>query len=356
MKDATAALAAKLLYLRFRQLDRERRWQGRLLEMAGYGAREQPGRMLTTAPGARLKAYRSAPADGPVILLVPAPIKRAYLWDLAPDVSVVARLLDGGVRPYLLEWDEPDPASGLGDYAARHLSAAAAAVRAETGAASIFLAGHSLGGLFAAIFSSLYPAQVRGLVLLGAPLHFGTDAASGALGPVAVTRLLDALPGNLPGACLRALSHTAAPAAFGSERQLDWARSLLDRQAMATHLRVERWCLDELPLAKRLLLDLAEQMFGADAYMRGSLQVTGRRAAAQAFAAPLFAVVDARCPLVPPASVLPFLDAAANPDKRLASYDGDIGVGIQHVGPLVGRSAHATLWPEIVRWLWQHWR
>ncbi|MBI4986151.1 MAG: hypothetical protein HZC24_12645, partial [Rhodocyclales bacterium] len=122
-------------------------------------------------------------------------------------------------------------------------------------------------GLFAAIFSSLYPALVRGLVLLGAPLHFG-----------------------------------------------------------------------------------------ADAYMRGSLSVAGRRAAARAFAAPLFAVVDKRCPLVPPASVLPFLDAAASPDQRLAYYAGDIGVGIQHVGPLVGRSAHARLWPEIVRWLWQHWR
>jgi hypothetical protein len=34
-----------------------------------------------------------------------------------------------------------------------------------------------------------------------------------------------------------------------------------------------------------------------------------------------------------------------------AGYGPDIGVNLQHVGVLVGASAHARIWPAIFRWL-----
>jgi polyhydroxyalkanoate synthase len=40
-------------------------------------------------PGLTLKAYSDGARAGPAVLLVPAPIKRAYIWDLAPGASVV---------------------------------------------------------------------------------------------------------------------------------------------------------------------------------------------------------------------------------------------------------------------------
>ena len=43
--------------------------------------------------------------------------------------------------------------------------------------------------------------------------------------------------------------------------------------------------------------------------------------------------------------------ATASPRKQLLHYEGDVGVNLQHVGVLVGRSAHARLWPRIFDWL-----
>src|SRR3546814_2358549 len=76
----------------------------------------------------------------------------------------------------LLEWTMPTAdmdGLGLADYADRLIGAAIDAIEAETGRPGMAVAGHSLGGTRAAIFASLNPDRVRGLVLVDAPLSFG---------------------------------------------------------------------------------------------------------------------------------------------------------------------------------------
>jgi hypothetical protein len=43
-------------------------------------------------------------------------------------------------------------------------------------------------------------------------------------------------------------------------------------------------------------------------------------------------------------------ESGTQPDKSLLSYSGELGVGLQHVGSLVGRRAHQQLWPAILAW------
>src|SRR3712207_1470986 len=69
-------------------LDGARRRSGRLMDAAGLGPRTTPSLRHAVAPGVNLHTYPSARPDGPPVVLVPAPIKRSYLWDLEPDVSV----------------------------------------------------------------------------------------------------------------------------------------------------------------------------------------------------------------------------------------------------------------------------
>ena len=54
------------------------------------------------------QAARLPPPDaaGPALLILPAPFKRAYIWDLGPQVSVVRRC-SRGLRVFLLEWTPP---------------------------------------------------------------------------------------------------------------------------------------------------------------------------------------------------------------------------------------------------------
>src|SRR4051794_5613429 len=104
----------------FEQTDRFRLWHGRLLDQLGWGPSESPSRIVFKKPALTLRAYTGAATKGPVVLLIPAPIKRAYLWDLAPGASVVQQLLRGGLRVYLAQWEPPgvdEQEYGLAEYA-----------------------------------------------------------------------------------------------------------------------------------------------------------------------------------------------------------------------------------------------
>ncbi len=342
----------------YERVDDVRRWQGKMLEATGFGAVQTRSRIVHEGEGFTLRGYAAASAGGPVVLLVPAPIKRAYIWDLLPGASAVAACVKGGLRPYLIEWDSPRPSFGLADYADRFILECVNALKAETGTARLVIAGHSLGGLFAAIFASLRPTLLDGLVLITSPLHFEFAREAGAIGPVVAelsrSKALLEADANLPGAFLSMASFVASPASFGRERWDDWVRSWVHTDALASHLRAERWTLDELPLAHQLVMDIAQQLYREDGFLRGSLRLSGRSASAQQVVTPLFVVADKRCALVPPGAVLPFYEAAASEDKRLLWYEGDVGVAIQHVGPLIGRNAHRKLWPQILTWVHEH--
>lgn len=328
----------------FAALDGARRVQGMALDAIGLGPVESPYETVFRTAGASLRRYGTGAERGPAVMIVPAPIKQPYIWDLAPEASAVRRLLAAGARVYLVAWEPAAAPLGLADYADRLLRAALDAA----GVDRAVLLAHSLGGLFAAVFAALHPKRVCGLGLLATPLHFERNV--GIFSAMADALPEAAMPATVPGSFLGAASLRAAPETFGWDRFVDLAASLGAPGALATHLRVERWALDEFPLPGRLLADLAA-LAHADAFLGGTLQVGGRGAAPPQVTAPLLCVVDPRCRIVPPAAVLPFLEAAASGDKTLLHYEGDIGVSLQHVGLLVGPHAHARLWPQIAGWV-----
>ncbi len=329
----------------FEQLDRLRQAQGALLDAAGWRPLEAPYRVVHEQAGVALRRYDGAAQAAPAVLIVPAPIKRPWLWDLDPQVSVVRRLLERRMQVYVVEWRLAPPEYGLADYAERLLLCCLDAA----GASQVVVLAHSLGGLLAAIFAALHPQRVRCLALLAAPLHFGAETP--VLEAMVGSLRTDELPDALPGSFLSVASANAAPQVFGTERVLDAVLSSADPAALRIHLLVERWTLDELVLPRRFVAELATQCLREDRFVRGALKVGGHVAAPSSFDAPLLCVVDPRCPLVPPAAMLPFLEAVASRDKTLLEYEREVGVALQHVGPLVGRNAHARLWPRILEWI-----
>jgi polyhydroxyalkanoate synthase len=116
-------------------------------------------------------------------------------------------------------------------------------------------------------------------------------------------------------------------------------------------MAVERWACDELPMARPLFGEVIEKLYREDRFLRGSLSIGGRRVGPELVQAPLLGVVDPHCRLVPPRAVRPFLEAARNAESAIIEYGGEAGVALQHVGMLVGREAHRTLWPTILEWL-----
>lgn len=78
-------------------LDEMRRQAGQMLDAFGLGPQETPSRLVAEWPGARMRAYHDPEqGNGPVLLIVPAPFKHTYIWDLLPQVSVIRRCRSGG--------------------------------------------------------------------------------------------------------------------------------------------------------------------------------------------------------------------------------------------------------------------
>jgi polyhydroxyalkanoate synthase len=333
-------------------MDAWRQAQGAALEGLGFGPTECGYHVIASGRRWRLRDYGARDAR-PCLLIVAAPIKRPYLWDLAPPVSAVRYCLRHGLRVYLLEWTPPRHGggnAGLAEYAGRAIGEAVANISRETGTRP-FLIGHSLGGTFAAIFSAFDPSIVQGLVLLGAPLcfHPGTSRLRDAMVAMAPPGLatMDVVPGSL----LSQLSAVASPQTFVWSRLLDATLSSADPLAWEIHARVERWALDEVPLAGRLVQEILRWLYREDRFCRGTLPIGGRTVGPSRLRRPMLAVVNPTDEIAPPASVLPFIQAMPEGNVRVLEYPGEIGVGLQHLGILVGRQAYARVWPEINSWL-----
>jgi polyhydroxyalkanoate synthase len=309
----------------------------------------------------RLRAY-GGPASGPTLLIVPAPIKRHYVWDLAPGRSVVCRAVAAGFNVGLLEWTDPEGDAagyGLDDCADRLIGAAVDALSGPHGSKGALLAGHSLGGTLAAVFAALHPDRVRGLALVEAPLRFGPDA--GALGALAATAAPSAPEtvrrtfGVVPGSAISALGVAADPIEFLSARWLDALASAFDPDSAATHLRVVRWTLDELAMPGRLFEEVVSRLCRDDAFAQGALAIAGRPALPERLRMPVLAVLDPLSRLVPPVSLLPVLGLAGRAPTVLHHHEDEAGVALRHVGVLVGRAAHERLWPTILGWAGAAW-
>jgi polyhydroxyalkanoate synthase len=338
----------------FSTADAARRLQGIALDRLGFAPRTTPSRHVARTRAGELRAYQPALAGRPAVLIVPAPIKRPYIWDLAPGASAVARLASSGLQVYLLEWYRPQPrdaALGLEHYADRAIRISLDAIQAETRVGKAFLAGHSLGGTLAAVFASLHPHRVHGLLELEGPMAFAGGrleaAARRAPAPGALTRAL----GNVPGSLLGVASASADPRAFQSEPMADAILSSASWATSRLHWQVRRWTLDESPMARRLFEEVDEALYRENRFAQGRLRVGARLADPRAIEAPILAVLDRRSRIVPPSSIEAYRTCTHSSGVQLLEYAGDTGVVMQHVGVLVGRNAHEQLWPRICSWI-----
>jgi pimeloyl-ACP methyl ester carboxylesterase len=210
----------------------------------------------------RLRDYAGCDASAS-LLIVAAPIKRPYIWDLAPTVSAVRYCLDRRLHVYLMEWTAPTHTKGsVGlDECVKAMAECVVKIASQSNGTKPFLIGHSLGGTLAAVFGAYDPQAIRGLLLLGAPLCFqpATSRFRDALVSIVPPDLTD--NGLVPGSLLSHASALASPNTFLWSRLLDAAMSMGDLRALEIHLRVERWALDEAPLPGKLVQQIVEGLY-----------------------------------------------------------------------------------------------
>jgi len=329
-----------------------RRIQGDAVAAFGLGPNECPYRIVASGPYWRLRDYSNHETSHS-LLIVAAPIKRPYIWDLAPSASAIRYCLREGLHVHLLEWMPASRRTGDNglDECALAISDCVAKVSVENRGSKPFLIGHSLGGTLAAIYGALAPATIRGLVLLGAPLCFQPEQSQfrDALVSLVPSTLSDMDP--FPGSLLSHASALASPDTFIWSRLVDAALSLTDRHALEIHARIERWALDEVALPGKLVHQIVEWLYRENRLCRGALQIGDTLVGPSSLSAPTLAIVNMADEVAPLASLKPFTDAMPGKNARIIEYPGEAGVCLQHLGILVGREARAKVWPHIISWL-----
>ncbi|MEO7496581.1 MAG: alpha/beta fold hydrolase [Massilia sp.] len=335
----------------FEHLDQVRRFQGNTLDRFGLGPRTSPFEVIATRPGMRVRCYGIGAADKAPLLIVPAPIKQPYIWDISPERSVVRHALDEGLSVFMVEWIEPTAetcALGLADYAGSMLYDCCDLIAAHTSHDQVFLTGHSLGGIFAAIFSAYRPDRVAALALIDAPLDF--DGRDKGLRDAAEHDQPLSASGTVPGSLLSMLSAHSSPQTYFLNRYADYVASMGSREHITTHYRVARWTMDEQPMARKLFDDVINELYRHNRFMRGELDIGGKALGAGDITAPLVSVFEPASTINPRASAEAFYAAVGSEDKQMLAYPGDVGVALQHVGPLVGDNAFLHIWPQIFAW------
>jgi polyhydroxyalkanoate synthase len=321
--------------------DWQRRLAGHWLEAWLSVPEEAPFRARPLMPGCDLLSYGG---NGSPVLIVPAPIKRPYIWDLFPGASTVRRLLQLGFSVHMLRWTEDtvETGAGLEFFAA---SGPGEALR-RLSPGRVILAGHSLGGLFAAMTACLFPDVIRGMVLIETPLVFKEHRLGSAA--KAAPLLQPLLNGELTGTALSALSVALMPDEFLWRRWSDGALSLGDPHRMRLHLGVLRWALDEFPLPSPLVMELLA-MIADDAFVSEKLSVGGQTIGPAAMRVPVLAVTCGSA-LTPLRALTPFFESCGRAESRIIQFPIDAGIALPHVSPLVGPAAQAQLWPNIAAW------
>lgn len=325
--------------------DRLRRAAGICL---GAGIRvpdQTPHECRVLTRGCELLSYSG---NGPTVLIVPAPIKRHYLWDLFPEASAVRRLLEQGFTVHMLRWTEAAVriGAGLEFFAA---TAPGEALRHLSASGEVLLAGHSLGGQLAAMAACLYPEQLAGLLLVETPLAFGAHRLGrAAKAEPLISSLLD---DRLTGAALNALSCALIPDEFLLRQWQDGTVTAFSPARRRLHYGVLRWALDEFPLPAPLVRQLLTAM-AADAFLNGALTLKGRRIGPSDMRVPVLAVT-VQSPITPMETITPFLERCTRTATRLLPFAAEPGTMFAHVSPLIGPQAQTRLWPEISAWMRQ---
>ncbi|ADH91009.1 Poly(3-hydroxyalkanoate) synthetase-like protein [Ancylobacter novellus DSM 506] len=334
-------------------MDNLRRLQAGALDRFGFGPRECVFDVIASGPNWRLRHYPGEAASA-ALLMVPAPIKRPYIWDLTPGVSVVRLCLERGLGVHLIEWLPPqgDGSDGIADYVDA-IGAAGKVVAAEQPGAARFVLGHSLGGTLAAIACALQPEIARGLVLLGAPLSF-EPGSSPFRDQVAAQKRPTPEQGTVAGSQLSQSCAMLSPGTFIWNRWMDGALSLADPAAFDIHMHIERWALDEVPLAGRLIHQMVDWLYRENRFQKGTLAIGGRTLGPGDLRLPVLAAVSEADEIGPRASVEPFFARMTGTDTQILAHPAEIGVGLQHLAILAGRRAHAEVWPRIATWIGSH--
>lgn len=297
-------------------------------------------------PTMRLRDCSTRQARTPVLVCAPYALHRALIADFAPGHSVVQSLQRGGVdRIYLTDWRSASPDmrylsidSYLGDLN----------VAIDEIGAPVDLVGLCQGGWLSLLYAARFPAKVRRLVLVGAPVDLSIESSLSQLARNAPDVVYDQLVarggGNVSGEeMLRFWSRKLTP----HDIEVALQRSLSDAGGPELLERFGRWNAETLNLPGTYYLQIVNWIFRENRIVAGEFTALGRKVDLRDVKSPLFLLAGLDDEVVPAVQALATAHLVGTPPALIAAASEPS----DHLGLFMGARTHAHAWPRIAEWL-----
>lgn len=304
-------------------------------------------------------ALHHHPGAGPPVVVVHGLSSNHWCWDLAPGRSLAEALVAAGYDAWLLDLRGHGDARNLrprtergwtmDDYGRYDLKAAIDYVRARTGYEQVGYVGHSMGGMVAAIYQSIYGDDaLAALVVVGSPVDFGDPDRL-----LLLTGRGFAVGSLLPDIRTPAVARAALPLGehqplhadeilFNPENLTGPARDLMFRYAASPVYS------EEVRQFGRILHE--GRFVSADGAVDYTAALSGLRT-------PLLVIAGRVDRIAPTDRVLAYYRAAGSPEKRyvLAGKASGFSADYGHLDLPLGDAAAAEIYPLILSWLAGRW-
>ncbi|WGR67906.1 MULTISPECIES: alpha/beta fold hydrolase [unclassified Bradyrhizobium] len=297
-------------------------------------------------PTMLLRRFGGARSSQPALVCAPYALHRALIADFAPGHSVVESLQNGGIeRVYLTDWRSASPEmrylsidSYLGDLN----------VAIDEIGGPVDLIGLCQGGWLSLIYAARFPAKVRRLVLVGAPVDLSIDSALSRLVRNAPELVYDQIVarggGNVSGEeMLRVWSNAPTRDDIVAALQMD----LSDDEGAALLQRFDHWNAETLNLPGTYYLQIVNWVFRENRIAAGNFTALGREIHLKDVKAPAFLLAGLDDDVVPAGQALATAHLLGTPPAFVAAASEPS----THLGLFMGARTHAQAWPRIAQWL-----
>lgn len=312
-----------------------------------------PSEILYEGGKLRLRYYQpiGKPLSTP-LLLVYALIKRPFILDLQPGISVIDTLTQQGVPVYLTDWIPPtatDTWRGFDAYVNGDLVNAVQTVQEHAGVDKVSLLGYCFGGLLSVLYTALHPKTVKNLITLSLPLDWSKQEIpffnlTKNLDPQLVTSAF----GNCPAWMVKSAFSSLSPVHHAFDKYVGLYRNK-ERVGYAEMFeRFERWMNSDVPLAGQIFRELHSDLMQQNLLAQNRMQVGGRPADLQQITCPVLNIAGEHDDVVHPQASLPLLDLIGSRDKEPLLFPAG------HIGVVVSGGAQKKLWPQVGAWLKKH--
>lgn len=298
----------------------------------------------------RLRDFSTERDGPPALVCAPFALHGAAIADLAPGHSLVATLLEAGLRRlFLADWRSATPDMRfLGiddDLAALNVLVDHIGDRAD-------LIGLSQGGWMALVYAACFPAKVRKLVLVGASVDI--TAAPSALSmlvnkspAIVFDELIRLGDGIVPGQ--RVLKfwgpESVTPKDIHELLQMDEPIGSAAFSKLAALFQA--WYAWTIDLPGVFFLEVVEKLYKRNELATGNFSALGQKIALEEIRTPLFMLAARDDELVAPQQLFAAEHLVSTSPQNLRK----VVVPCRHAALFMGKKTLEDAWPGIVHWI-----